>query len=130
MQPQPLIAVHDVEASSRWYQRLLAGESSHGGDEYERIYVDGVLVLQVHAWDAHEHPNLGDPNAAPNGYGVLLWFQTKAFDAAVERAHALKAEIVEDVHVNPNARQRELWLRDIDGYIVVLASLAGDLGAE
>ena len=25
------------------------------------------------------------------------------------------------MHVNPNAKQRELWLRDPDGYTVVLA---------
>ena len=32
MRPQPLIAVLDVEASSRWYQRLLGCQSAHGGD--------------------------------------------------------------------------------------------------
>jgi hypothetical protein len=31
MRPQPLIAVTDVEASSRWYQRLLGCQSAHGG---------------------------------------------------------------------------------------------------
>jgi hypothetical protein len=31
MRPQPLIAVTDVEASSRWYQRLLDCQSAHGG---------------------------------------------------------------------------------------------------
>ena len=62
MRPQPLIAVRDVEASSRWYQRLLDCKSGHGGKEYE-------------------HP-----------------------------------------HLNPNAGQREIWIRDPDGYVVVLAS--------
>ena len=33
MKPQPLIAVADVEASSRWYQELLGGKSGHGGAE-------------------------------------------------------------------------------------------------
>ena len=31
MRPQPLITVTDVEASSRWYQRLLGCQSAHGG---------------------------------------------------------------------------------------------------
>ena len=31
MEPQPLIAVADVEASSLWYRRLLGCESGHGG---------------------------------------------------------------------------------------------------
>ena len=25
------------------------------------------------------------------------------------------------MHVNPNAGHREIWLRDLDGYLVVLA---------
>jgi hypothetical protein len=28
---------------------------------------------------------------------------------------------VTDVHTNPNAGHRELWLHDLDGYLVVLA---------
>ena len=35
MRPQPLIAVSDVENSSRWYQCLLGCASGHGGKEYE-----------------------------------------------------------------------------------------------
>jgi hypothetical protein len=31
MRPQPLICVTDVEASSRWYQRLLGCLGAHGG---------------------------------------------------------------------------------------------------
>jgi hypothetical protein len=45
---QPLICVHDVERSSRWYQRLLRLESGHGGAHYERLTQDGVLVMQLH----------------------------------------------------------------------------------
>jgi hypothetical protein len=37
MRLQPLIAVTDFEASSRWYQRLLGCRSSHGGVEYEPL---------------------------------------------------------------------------------------------
>jgi len=59
MRARPLIAVRDVEASSRRYQRLLGGESGHGGAEYERLMRDGELLLQLHAWNAHENPNLG-----------------------------------------------------------------------
>ncbi len=49
MQPQPLIVVSDVEASSRWYQKLLYGESAHGWPEYERLTHDGKLITQLHA---------------------------------------------------------------------------------
>ena len=32
-----MIAVRDVEASSRWYQQLLGLRSDHGGPNYERL---------------------------------------------------------------------------------------------
>jgi hypothetical protein len=90
-----MIAVRDVVASSRWYQALLGCKSGHGGPEYEQLVHDGRLILQLHHWDAHEHPHLGDPASKPYGNGVLLWFQTDAFDAAVDRATRIRAEVLE-----------------------------------
>jgi catechol 2,3-dioxygenase-like lactoylglutathione lyase family enzyme len=127
MQPQPLIAVRDVPASSRWYQRLLGCKSAHGGTDYDQLVnPSGALILQLHRWDAHDHPHLGAPDRKPHGNGVLLWFEVADFDAAVARARSLPAEILEEPHVNPNAGHREIWLRDGDGYVVVLASAHGD----
>jgi len=53
----------------------------------------------------------------PDGSGTLF----DVFDRAVEQIRSLGAELVHDVHVNPNAGHREIWLRDPDGYLVVLA---------
>ncbi len=80
-----------------------------------------VGVLQLHAWDVDEHANLTEPDAAPHGHGVLLWFETTNFDAAVQAARALKAEIVEEPRENPNSGKREIWVRDPDGYMAVVA---------
>jgi catechol 2,3-dioxygenase-like lactoylglutathione lyase family enzyme len=128
---QPLIAVRDVRASSRWYQQLLGldalPEHPHR-DVYERILCDGRLVLQLHAWDKENHPNLVNPGAAPPGHGVLLWFEVDDFDAAVGRARALRAEVVLEPHVNPAPNHREVWLRDPDGYVVVIARPGGESG--
>jgi catechol 2,3-dioxygenase-like lactoylglutathione lyase family enzyme len=119
---QPLICVRDVPRSSLWYQTLLAAKSGHGGDEYERIVLeDDELILQLHASDEdHHHGPLIDP-AKPTGNGVAIWFELDDLDAAIARARKARASIVKDVHVNPNAGQRELWLHDPDGYLVVLA---------
>jgi hypothetical protein len=68
-----------------------------------------------------------DPASKPYGNGVLLWFQIEDFGAAVARARALSAEILEGPRVNPSAHHREIWLRDPDGYIVVLAGAYGDV---
>jgi hypothetical protein len=40
---------------------------------------------------------------------------------AAERVHDGSVRIETDVHVNSNAGHREVWLRDPDGYLVVLA---------
>ncbi|MBV9993046.1 MAG: VOC family protein [Alphaproteobacteria bacterium] len=129
VESQTLIAVRNVRASSRWYGELLGADSlpdhSHR-DVYDRISCDGRLVLQLHAWDAEEHPNLVDAHKAPVGHGVLLWFVVGDFDAAVARVRGLGAEIVEEPHVNPAPQHREIWLRDPDGYVVVIASPDGE----
>lgn len=128
MSPQPMITVHDVPASSRWYQAVLGLQSGHGGAEYEQLLSSGRMVMQLHHWDAHEHPHLGNPGARPYGNGAVLWFQTEAFDDAMQRVRAHGAQVLEGPQVNPNARHREVWLRDPDGYVVVVAGLYGDLG--
>ncbi|MGO9831175.1 MAG: VOC family protein [Myxococcaceae bacterium] len=129
---QPLIAVRDVEASARWYSELLGAQRtsvtmrSDHGHLYDRLIDRGSLILQLHAWDEEHHPNLVNADAAPVGHGVLLWFEVDDLDAAVERARSLNAEVVEKLHFNPAPRHRELWLRDRDGYVVVLASPDGE----
>ncbi len=122
---QPLICVRDVEAASRWYCTLLGAISGHGGAEYERVMIGDEFVMQLHAWDVHEHQHLGDPTQ-PVGNGALLWFKVADFDACVSRARDLGATVLEDVHENPGANHVEIWLRDPDGYVVVLASTPAD----
>lgn len=84
------------------------------------------MILQLHAWDAdHHHGHMGDPSL-PVGNGVMVWFEVDDFDAVVARARELQARVVLDVHVNPNAQHRELWIADPDGYTVVIASPDGE----
>ena len=54
MQPQPLIAVRDVEASSRWYQELLGCPSCHG----ESGHGDGASAATMgpDVWGNPQHP--------------------------------------------------------------------------
>jgi catechol 2,3-dioxygenase-like lactoylglutathione lyase family enzyme len=126
---QPLIAVKDVRASSQWYRELLGAgslpEHSHR-DVYDRVQCAGQLILQLHAWDEEDHPNLTNADAARPGHGVLLWFEVSNFDEVVKRAGALHAQVILESHVNPRPHHREIWLRDLDGYVVVIASLDGE----
>lgn len=131
VRPQPLICASDVEASSRWYQYLLGCRSDHGGPNYERLKIGGNLVLQLHSFrEEHHHGPIGDPNDMPYGNGVLLWFEVDDFDAAVARVAELKAEVILPKHRNPpegdgGPNHWEIWLRDPDGYKVVLVSPDG-----
>jgi predicted enzyme related to lactoylglutathione lyase len=132
-QSQTMIAVRDVEASSRWYQHLLGLQSDHGGPEYERLLSDGILVLQLHRRDVEHHHGLFVSPDVEVGNGVLLWFgEVAEFDDVVGRASRLKAPIVRTPHRNPPGGQgigpghREIWIKDPDGYTVVVASPDGE----
>lgn len=127
MKPQPLIAVADVEATSAWYQAVLGLASGHGGSEYEQLLDGDLMVMQLHRWEAHGHLHLGDPALQPYGNGVLLWFQTDDFDAALARIRVHGAPVLEGPKVNANAQHREIWLRDPNGYVVVVAGRRGDV---
>jgi catechol 2,3-dioxygenase-like lactoylglutathione lyase family enzyme len=131
VEPQPLIAVRDVRASSRWYGTLFAADSlpdHQHRDFYDRVFSSGRLILQLHAWDAEHHPNLVNANAAPLGHGVVLWFQVDDYDSTIGRARELGAEVILESHINPAPQHREIWLRDPDGYVLVIASADGEVG--
>jgi hypothetical protein len=131
VEAQPLIAVRNVRASSRWYAELLGAASlpdHEHRDFYDRIMCSGRLVLQLHAWDEEDHPNLVNADAAPHGHGVVIWFQVDDFELAVKRAQRLDAEIVQGPKFNPAPRHMEIWIRDLDGYVVVVCSPDGESG--
>jgi hypothetical protein len=80
----------------------------------------GRLILQL--WDVeHDHGPIGDPNIKA-GNGLLLWFEVDDFDGGVARANELKAEIVRGPLDHAGASQMEIWLRDLDGYTVVISA--------
>jgi catechol 2,3-dioxygenase-like lactoylglutathione lyase family enzyme len=119
MKLAPLICVADVEASSAWYCRLLSCASGHGGAHYERLMDGDALVLQLHRWDVeHRHGAIGDPDVA-HGNGLLLWFELADLDAAVARAGDMAVQVDRPLAWSENGN-REYWIRDPDGYRVVL----------
>lgn len=120
-----MIACASVAASSAWYQRVLGFESAHGGDEYEMLTSDGRLVLQLHDLDPDEHQHLVRSGLGLGGNGVALWFEADDYQAVVARIRRTNANVVEDDHVNELAHHREIWLRDLDGYVVVVSSPYG-----
>jgi predicted enzyme related to lactoylglutathione lyase len=88
-------------------------------------------VLQLHRFQLeHHHGPIGNPDDKPYGNGVLLWFEVDDFEAVLQRAAELGAEIVMPRHRNPpesdgGPNHWECWIRDPDGYTVVVASPYG-----
>ncbi len=124
----PLLCVRDVEASSRWYQHLLDLKSGHGGQEYERLERDGMVVLHLHRWDVgHHHGPFGNPDARPYGNGVVLWVEIEDFDAVATRAEDLRS-VVRPRSAGGNSNF-EIWVRDPEGYLIVLESPHGSAQA-
>lgn len=121
LKPQPMVVVRDVEAASHWFQEVLGLTSGHGGDEYEMLLDGDDLVLQLHRWEADEHPVMGNPDDPSRGNGILLWFSTDDVDAVVERARSATADVIDGPLDNPNSHLREIWLRHPDGHVVVVA---------
>ena len=86
------------------------------------MLMDGDTVLmQLHEWDMHEHPHLGNAEDSSRGNGVLLWFGVDDFDDAIDRVQTHGAAILDGPMDNPLAHHREIWLRGPEGYTVVLA---------
>ncbi len=128
MRAQPLLTVADVPAASLWYQHVLGLTGGHGGPEYEQLLnSSGELVLQLHDWDAHEHALLGDETLPIRGNGSVLWFETDDFADVVERVQSAAATVLDGPLENPLAQHQEIWLRDPDGYVVVVASAYGTI---
>jgi hypothetical protein len=64
---------------------------------------------------------------------VLLWFEVDDFEAVIQRSMEMGVEIVLARHRNPPDGQGgpnhwECWMRDPDGYVVVVASPDGTAG--
>ena len=116
----PIIAVKDVEASSKWYQSVFGCRSMHGGKEFDILVSenDEVLIC-LHNWGEHEHPTMTNPSITP-GNGLLLYFRTDNMNKIYENALKAGCVIEEDIHLNPNSMKKEFSLRDPDGYYLTI----------
>ena len=120
----PIIAVSDVQVSSRWYQTLLIAANNHPGDLIfaQLLDEDGTVLLCLHHWGDHGHPSLMSPSNGAPGNGLLLFFCVSDFDSALKSAHTLTARLAEQPRVNPNTHAMELSLQDPDGYYVTVSA--------
>jgi predicted enzyme related to lactoylglutathione lyase len=116
----PIIAVKDIEASSRWYKSVFNWRSLHGGGHFDTLIAENdEIVLCLHPWGKDEHPTMMDPGITP-GNGLILYFRTENMRIIRQNAEKLGCVIEEDIHFNPNSTKMEFSLRDPDGYYVTV----------
>ena len=124
----PMIVVENVAGSSTWYQEVLGLTSAHGGDQFEMLMGKNGLELMLHHVDFTEHPGMTDPREGTPGRGVLLYFSVSDVKSVFERAKAAGADLVDEPHLNPNARAVEFTMRDPDGYPISVSEWTGEGG--
>jgi len=116
----PIIAVKDVEASSKWYRSVFDCRSMHGGKEFDILVSENdEILICLHKWGEHQHPTMTNRNIPP-GNGLILYFRTKKMNEIRQNVEKLNCFIEEDIHLNPNSTKKEFSLRDPDGYYLTI----------
>ncbi|MDQ3290809.1 MAG: VOC family protein [Bacteroidota bacterium] len=116
----PILAVKDVEASSKWYQQVFGWKKAHGGKEFAVLVSENdEILLCLHKWGEHEHPTMTNSNIMA-GNGLILYFRTTKMNAIRQNVENLGFSIEEDIHINPNSTKKEFSLRDPDGYFLII----------
>jgi len=117
----PIIAVKDVEASSKWYQSVFDCRSLHGGKEFDILVSENdEILICLHEWEVHDHPTMTNPNITP-GNGLILYFRTENMNNIRQNVEKLGCSIEEEIHLNPNSRKKEFSIRDPDGYYLTIS---------
>ena len=120
MKVDPIIAVKDVEASSKWYQSVFDCRSMHGGKEFDiLVWHNEEVLLCLHKWGEHQHPTMANAEITPEN-GLILYFKTENMDRVRQNVERIGAIVAEDIHVNPNSTRKEFSLRDPDGYYLTI----------
>ena len=120
MKLDPIIAVTNVEASSRWYQSIFGWRSMHGGSEFDILVAENDEVMMcLHKWGAHSHPTMTNQDITP-GTGLILYFRTENMKTILQNVEKTVGAVAEEVHLNSNSRRLEFSIRDPDGYYLTI----------
>ena len=112
----PIIAVQDVAASSKWYEEIFGCRRNHGGNEFAVLVSENNEVLIcLHQWGRHEHPTMANPDIPP-GNGLILYFKTDNLNDIRQNVAKANWPVEEDIHLNTNSNKMEFSFRDPDGY--------------
>jgi hypothetical protein len=117
---ETIIAVKSISQSSEFYQKLLGCKSGHGGETFEILTSENIVVLCLHKWGEHEHPTMLSPGKE-TGNGLILFFRVADLNQILENAKKLRANIEKEIHYNKNSLKNQFTLRDLDGYYLIIS---------
>lgn len=116
----PIIAVKDIEASSRWYQKIFDCKSLHGGNHFDVLTDEnGEVLICLHHWSEDNHPTMMDPDIT-HGNGLILYMRTKNMDTIRENVKKAGVAVIEEIHLNKNSHRKEFSIKDPDGYYLTI----------
>jgi catechol-2,3-dioxygenase len=116
----PIIAVKDVNESSKWYQSVFGCKRTHGGNDFAVLVDESNEVLVcLHKWGEHEHPTMKNPKIKP-GNGLILYYKTDNLEAIRQNIEKINYPVEEDIHLNPNSTKKEFSIRDNDDYYWII----------
>ena len=121
MKVDPIIAVKNVEKSSKWYQSVFDCRSMHGGSEFDILVAkNNEVLLCLHKWGEHDHPTMQTSNmTAANG--LILYFRTENIEQIRENLKNMNYDVEEEIQLSSNSHRKEFSLRDPDGYYITIA---------
>jgi hypothetical protein len=115
-----IIAVIDVQVSSKWYETIFKLKINHGGDHFSVLVSDDdEIILCLHKWEEHNHPTMINPGVKP-GNGLLLYFRTEKMNEIYQNALKAGCVIEENIHLNTNSLRKEFSFLDPDGYFLTV----------
>jgi catechol 2,3-dioxygenase-like lactoylglutathione lyase family enzyme len=117
----PIIAVKDVEASTKWYQQVFGFRRAYGGKDRFAVLVseNNEILLCLHKWEEHEHPTMTNPAITP-GNGLILYFRTENMNVIRQNIEKIGGIVEKETHLNSNSLKKEFSLRDPDGYYLTI----------
>lgn len=120
MKIDPIIAVKNVEKSSKWYQEIFACSSMHGGNDFDVLESkDGEVFICLHKWGEHDHPTMKNPMITP-GNGLIFYIRTENMEEIRQNVERMGHAVEEEIQLNPNSQRKEFSIRDLDGYHLII----------
>lgn len=121
MKVDPIIAVKDVEASSKWYQSLFGLRSKHGGNEFDILVNNNEEVMFcLHRWGEHNHPTMKTSNVNP-GNGLILYYRIENIEQIRQNLRDMNYDVETEIELSPNSGKKEFSFIDPNGYYLTIS---------